>query len=471
MSTIRYPSYVGSGGGGGSDTVITDNGNGTYTADPNGGQSAVTWASFSGLNINQIAFVDPVNGNNTTGLVGRIDRPFQTIAGAFGAGNTLTTIWCWAGSHVVTTPLTITGSTPRHFHFVPNAWLITSSWLWQGSGVFCFITGNGIFQLGDVFGINLTPATTFNNFYVEGDRVFSGGATNFLDNTSCQTVCRIKQINGLTVSGTGYCSAQIFPEYWDVQGSSFVSYGDAIQFNAGTWTGIYGTAKTIIKNGQLIARDGSLAFQSQANADKLSQLIVDTNLFLENSVGFFWGSGNVRHYGETRTSNNGSFGAEMPVYSWTQVNSAINLISTATVKSDSDNTIGQFDSSVGGIIGLFGRYYTQGETFPCMRIGESNTANRTMIFGGRFANFGNSCDVIRFNNINTQSSEYTFQNAVVVNSSSATPPIDSIGNPVNIKVTGSLTTNLNPNPSIVNISVMQPIYVSTNLTNSFEEIL
>lgn len=78
-----YPSKSGSGGGG-SDTIIIDNGDGTYTANPNGGSGAVTWSTNGGDGV-QIAYVDNVTGNDGTAELNNDSLPFETIAAACSA--------------------------------------------------------------------------------------------------------------------------------------------------------------------------------------------------------------------------------------------------------------------------------------------------------------------------------------------------------------------------------------------------
>lgn len=82
------------------------------------GSQIINLAGLTGLNIGNTIFVDNVNGNDGTGTVGRLDKPFLNLVNALGAASSGDTIIVQPGNYVVSQSILANGV---NWHFMNGA--------------------------------------------------------------------------------------------------------------------------------------------------------------------------------------------------------------------------------------------------------------------------------------------------------------------------------------------------------------
>lgn len=440
---------LGSSNNGGSGTVVTDNGDGTYTANPNGGSGSVTWDVNSGGGsylVSNIAFVDPVNGDDATGVVGEATLPFETIAGVYADASATqnTLVWIWSGTNEADS-VAVTALKPQHWHVVNNA---TINFIGQTRLDANFrITGNGFFQCSAPMLVNNNPTTAIREVYVEGERAFGSTNTDFVDLTSIKGSFHIKEIQNLEVKCVGWTQAQFKYDRWSNSGdldmydiSNFTDNGGSGYVSSNGFSHIWDEGHHVLT--QVAGLTSPSILKVASSNDKFSKVFLRGTADLTQAHGITASAINVDCEMTVRTRCED---ANIPFFNYTDTDLATSyLYDRSQIRCEGSlQSVGIILQ--GGVYQFQGRYTNQStgeETFQFSnQQAQVSALNTTIFFGGKQYNFDNGA-CMRLDTFTNANHLYDIRfNDLVSANAGIVGTIVSGVQEVPVKVMGSFCTN------------------------------
>lgn len=319
----------------GAGVTVSDTGTVTQVSIPGGGGSGT-------ITYSNVVFVDAVNGNDSTGLENRFDRPFLTIPAAIAAANNAPSstsrnlIYIRKGTYNNSTTGSILLRTHTDLYFEPGTVTFNTTFTDNGGTINCNIYGKAYFA-GTSFGttyFSIFGSST--NIYIEFDylettqgAMFIGGGSNVTVFGRRISAGTINTGYGISIRTSGRVSINITEEISaahdviDVRDFSGIAYITCprLFLTAANVSGADFKHVVIIRDslGGEVVINGNLIVNNSAGyyggisgvigrwANSFGTLRLNGNIYAENQIGIYAlgssGSSRTIINGDVRTSN------------------------------------------------------------------------------------------------------------------------------------------------------------------------